>query len=86
MAVYMGFWAFQNVIRPARFAASVAITPAFDKLVDMVQDKVLKLGGNRLEPSRVQVPPHVLLRAYVHGFTQGTLQRKCPGFWLWLWL
>ncbi len=40
MAVYAGFWAFQNLIRPARFAASVAITPAFDKLVDMVQDKV----------------------------------------------
>jgi hypothetical protein len=39
LAVYVGFWGFNNVIRPARFALSVVLTPAFEKMVENVQEK-----------------------------------------------
>ena len=36
LAVYAGLVVLQNVIRPLRFAASVAISPAFDRLIGSV--------------------------------------------------
>lgn len=39
LAVYAGFYVFNNFIRPMRLALSVAVTPYFDKAVDAVQRK-----------------------------------------------
>mmetsp|Transcript_12062 Transcript_12062/g.17779 ORF Transcript_12062/g.17779 Transcript_12062/m.17779 type:complete len:226 (-) Transcript_12062:165-842(-) len=39
LAVYSGFFIAQNVLRPARFALSVAITPFFDKIVNGISKK-----------------------------------------------
>eukprot|EP00547_Thalassionema_nitzschioides_P002446 CAMPEP_0194203362 /NCGR_PEP_ID=MMETSP0156-20130528/3176_1 /TAXON_ID=33649 /ORGANISM="Thalassionema nitzschioides, Strain L26-B" /LENGTH=242 /DNA_ID=CAMNT_0038929105 /DNA_START=89 /DNA_END=817 /DNA_ORIENTATION=+ len=38
LAVYAGFFVFNNVIRPLRFAASVGASLYFDKLVQKIQD------------------------------------------------
>ena len=38
--VYGGLFVIQNVIRPLRFAASVAISPFFDKLVSFFQNRL----------------------------------------------
>ncbi|KAL7568401.1 hypothetical protein ACA910_012120 [Epithemia clementina (nom. ined.)] len=40
LAVYAGFYVFQNVIRPFRLAASVAVAPQFEKLVLWVQNRL----------------------------------------------
>lgn len=40
LAVYGGFYIFNNIVRPVRFAASVAVSPYFDRLVLKVQDKL----------------------------------------------
>jgi hypothetical protein len=37
---YFGLWMIQNVVRPARFAFSVAISPKTDKLVEFFQKYV----------------------------------------------
>ena len=34
LAFYAGLWTLQNVIRPARFALSLAVAPAFDRVLD----------------------------------------------------
>lgn len=34
---YAGFWMLLNVIRPLRFALAVALSPAFDRLVNAIQ-------------------------------------------------
>ena len=39
LAVYSGFWVFNNIVRPVRFALSVAISTQFDKVVQFIQDK-----------------------------------------------
>ncbi|KAL3936237.1 MAG: hypothetical protein SGARI_002643 [Bacillariaceae sp.] len=39
LAVYSGFWVFNNIVRPIRFAMSVAISTQFDKVVQFIQDK-----------------------------------------------
>ena len=39
LAVYAGLVLLQNVIRPLRFALSVALSPTFDNLIAKVQDK-----------------------------------------------
>jgi len=39
LAVYGGFWAFLNLVRPARFALSVGIAPVFEKFVTFVQKR-----------------------------------------------
>jgi hypothetical protein len=39
LAVYSGFWVFNNIVRPIRFALSVAISTQFDKVVQFIQDK-----------------------------------------------
>jgi len=39
LAVYAGFYVFNNFIRPMRLAVSVGVTPYFDKAVDAVQRK-----------------------------------------------
>jgi len=39
LAVYAGFYVIQNVIRPVRFAVSVAISPFFEKMVTFFQTK-----------------------------------------------
>lgn len=39
LAVYSGFWVFNNIVRPMRFALSVAISTQFDKVVNFIQDK-----------------------------------------------
>ena len=40
LAVYAGFWVFNNFVRPVRVAAAVAISPQFDKAVLGFQDKL----------------------------------------------
>lgn len=40
LAVYAGFWAFNNVVRPARFACSMLVTPYFDRTVSSIQRKL----------------------------------------------
>jgi len=39
LAVYAGFYVFNNIVRPIRFGLSVAVSRYFDKLVDFVQKK-----------------------------------------------
>ena len=39
MAVYAGFWVFNNIIRPARLAVAVAVSPKFDLVVNNIQDR-----------------------------------------------
>jgi len=39
LAVYAGFYVFNNIIRPIRLAISVGVTPYFDKAVAKVQRK-----------------------------------------------
>jgi len=37
--VYAGFWVFNNIIRPIRLAAAVAVSPMFDRIVRNMQDR-----------------------------------------------
>jgi hypothetical protein len=37
--VYAGIWVFNNIIRPLRLAAAVAVTPYFDRMIESVQQK-----------------------------------------------
>jgi hypothetical protein len=39
LAVYGGFWVFNNVVRPIRFGVSVAISTQFDRIVNWIQAK-----------------------------------------------
>ena len=39
LLVYATFFAANNILRPLRFTLSVAITPAFDKFIELVQKK-----------------------------------------------
>ena len=39
LAVYAGFYVFNNIIRPMRFAASVGVAPYFERAVETVQRK-----------------------------------------------
>lgn len=39
LAVYSGFYIFNNIIRPARLAVSVAISPKFDDVVANIQKR-----------------------------------------------
>lgn len=39
LAVYAGFWVFNNIVRPVRLAAAVAISPYFDKIVKRIEVK-----------------------------------------------
>ena len=39
LAVYAGFYVFNNIVRPIRLAASVAVSPRFDDLVLWVQNR-----------------------------------------------
>jgi hypothetical protein len=40
LAVYAGFWVFNNIVRPIRLAMSVAVAPKFDALVSWWQRKL----------------------------------------------
>ena len=40
LAIYAGFYVFNNIIRPFRLAASVAVSTYFDKGIAIIQDKV----------------------------------------------
>jgi hypothetical protein len=39
LAVYAGFWVFNNIVRPVRLAVSVAISPQFDRVVRNIQNR-----------------------------------------------
>ena len=39
LAVYSGFWVFNNIVRPVRFGASVALATQFDKVIARMQTK-----------------------------------------------
>jgi hypothetical protein len=39
LAVYSGFWVFNNIVRPIRFGLSVGISTQFEKVVQFIQDK-----------------------------------------------
>jgi hypothetical protein len=43
LAVYSAFFVFNNIVRPIRFAASVAVAPYFERLIQSVQNR-LKLS------------------------------------------
>jgi hypothetical protein len=40
LAVYAGFWVFNNIVRPIRLAVSVAVAPKFDAIVSWWQRKL----------------------------------------------
>ena len=40
LAVYAGFWVFNNIIRPVRFTAAVAVSPQLDNVVNYLQDRL----------------------------------------------
>lgn len=40
LAVYAGFFVFLNVIRPLRFALSIAISPQFDRMINAMQRRL----------------------------------------------
>jgi hypothetical protein len=40
LAVYAGFWVFNNVVRPIRLAVAVAISPQFDNIVLGIQNRL----------------------------------------------
>ena len=39
LAVYAGFYVFNNIVRPVRFALSVSVSMYFDRVIQMIQDK-----------------------------------------------
>ncbi|OEU22471.1 hypothetical protein FRACYDRAFT_162049, partial [Fragilariopsis cylindrus CCMP1102] len=39
LAVYAGFYVFNNIVRPIRLAISIGVTPYFDKAVATIQRK-----------------------------------------------
>lgn len=39
LAVYAGFYVFNNIVRPVRFALSVSVSMYFDRVVQGIQDK-----------------------------------------------
>jgi hypothetical protein len=39
LAVYSGFWVFNNIVRPIRFGLSMAISTQFDKIVQSIQNR-----------------------------------------------
>ena len=39
LLVYAGFFAANNVLRPLRFSFSLTITPLFDKIIDIIEEK-----------------------------------------------
>ena len=39
LAVYAGFWVFNNIIRPMRLALSIAVGPQFDRVVEAIQHR-----------------------------------------------
>jgi hypothetical protein len=39
LAVYAGFWVFNNIVRPIRLALAVAISPQFDNVVLNIQNR-----------------------------------------------
>ena len=61
LAVYAGFWVFNNIIRPLRVAVSVGIAPQFDKIVQTIQ--------NRLSVSRAVAVTVTVLLANLVGTT-----------------
>lgn len=61
LAVYAGFWVFNNIIRPIRLAAAVALGPQFDRIVLNVEE--------RLRVSRAVAITLVVLMANVVGTT-----------------
>jgi hypothetical protein len=40
LAVYAGFWMFNNIVRPIRVGMAVAISPKFDNFVTSLQDRM----------------------------------------------
>ena len=40
LAVYAGFWMFNNIIRPLRLGLSIAVAPSLDKLVLFFQNRL----------------------------------------------
>ena len=40
LAVYSGFWVFNNIIRPLRATAAVAISPQLERIVETVQARL----------------------------------------------
>lgn len=39
LAVYFGFFVFNNIVRPVRVAVSIGVSPLFDKIIVMIQEK-----------------------------------------------
>lgn len=67
MAVYAGFFVFNNIVRPIRLAVAVTVSPQFDRLILLLQEKW------RLSRS-VAITVLVLLANVV-----GTISAMCAG-------
>ena len=39
MVIYAGLWAANNILRPLRFSLAIALSPAFERLIDIVHAK-----------------------------------------------
>ena len=70
LGVYAGFWVFNNIIRPARFAFSLGVSMYFDRFVSMIQKRF-----------RVNKSVAVFLTVFLANVV-GTLTLMCTGITL----
>jgi hypothetical protein len=70
LGVYAGFWVFNNIIRPARFALSIGVSMYFDRFVSMIQRRF-----------RVNKSVAVFLTVFLANVV-GTLTLMCTGITL----
>jgi hypothetical protein len=70
LAVYAGFWMFNNIIRPIRVGLSIGIARYFDSIVNAVQDKL-----------RVNKSVAVAITVFLANVV-GTISLMCAGITL----
>lgn len=61
LAVYAGFWMFNNIVRPMRVGVAVAISPQFEKIVENIR--------NRFQVSKTVAVTMTVLLANLVGTT-----------------
>jgi len=70
LAIYAGFYVFNNFIRPARFALSIGVGRYFERFVNMIQKKF-----------RVSKGVAIFLTVFLANIV-GTTTLMCAGIWL----
>lgn len=70
LAVYAGFFVFNNIVRPIRFGISVGVSLYFEKLVQAIQ-----------ETFRVKKGVAIFLTVFFANVV-GTIALMCTGIWL----